>query len=314
MVTWACLQILTSLCVIFVLKQKQSPDGLSSTPMTHQNENNSEQHNNEDAHDNETSLSNGYNETKEVNEKTRLTESESKVPSESSGRATNKETENLPRPASYGEVYGREIMKIPDFWLLMVTFIIGSSLNRLVNNNVGTYLRSFHQESHLHLIMTSAPWTLIITKIIIGTVSDVYRDKIPRLLFLVVVVVINAPSYGAFIFLADNIYYLYYITYVSFLSYGIFFVIAPVLVAEYFGITYFSINYGAAFLADGCFALLLQFILGLLYDMNVTDVATHTCYGLHCYYVSSGILCGLSLLTLFTSVILFVRRQSAGFK
>ena len=99
--------------------------------------------------------------------------------------------------------------------------------------------------------------------------------------------VIKTPMYGVFIFVADSIVFMYFVAYMSFVSNGIYFLIGPLLIAEYFGDRYFGINYGATYLADGCFTLLLQFILGLLYDLNVTDRASHTCYGLNCYYVSS---------------------------
>ena len=114
--------------------------------------------------------------------------------------------------------------------------------------------------------------------------------------------VINTPSFAFFIFLADNVYFLYYVTYMVFVSYGIFYIICPVLIAEYFGVKYFAVNYGSSVFVLGVFTILLQLVLGGLYDMNVTDVATHTCYGLHCYYVSSWILCVLSIVTLIASV------------
>ena len=115
--------------------------------------------------------------------------------------------------------------------------------------------------------------------------------------------------YGVFIFVADSILFMYFVAYMSFVSNGIYFLIGPLLIAEYFGDKYFGINYGATYLADGCFTLFLQFILGLLYDLNVIDKSSHNCYGLHCYSVSSGILFALSIATLSTCVTLYMRRQ-----
>ena len=111
-----------------------------------------------------------------------------------------------------------------------------------------------------------------------GFVSDIYGGKIPRIIFLVLITIINTPLYCAFIFVADNIIFIYFVAYVSFVSNGIYFLIGPLLIAEYFGDKYFGINYGTTYLADGCFTLFLQFILGLLYDLNVIDKSSHNCY------------------------------------
>ena len=128
-------------------------------------------------------------------------------------------------------------------------------------------------------------------------------------MFLILIATIKPPLYCGFILVADNIIFMYFVAYVSFASNGIYFLIGPLLIAEYFGDKYFGINYGATYLADGCFTLLLQIILGLLYDLSVTDKTSHTCYGLHCYYVSSGILFALSIATLSTCVALYIRRH-----
>ena len=345
MVLWACLQALASLCFILLLKQKQT-DGSTSTSGTFKPSN--------ESNDRKSTKN-----TELANENSRLTECKK-------GSTNQDEEFNLRKNASlHGHAYGWEIMKIPDFWLLIATFIIGSALTKLFIFNFGTYLRSFKQEQHIHIIISTAPWCSLAVQIFVGFVSDIYVEKIPRLIFLVLITIFNTPLYCAFIFVADHIIFMYFVTYVSFASNGIYFLIGPLLIAEYFGDKYFGINYGATHfiggskggregrappgvqilsifmqffgkfgnfvcwrpppgswrpllgeildpplhLADGCFTLLLQFILGLLYDFNVIDKSLHNCYGLHCYYVSSGILFALSIATLSTCVTLYIKRH-----
>ena len=300
----ACVQANSSLCCIFILKQKEQPDGAaSSTSITHQTGNDqtdtdsSGQNKGHISREKEMDVYDTNSEHKDMhtaNEKTRLTETKS-------GPTNHERTQVI-------SIYGLEIMKLLDFWLLMISFIIGSSLTKLLISNFGTYLRSFQLEDHLHIIMTSGPWLLLAVKICVGLTSDLLADRVPRIAFFLIMAIINVPIYFAFIFRGDNVVLMYTVAYGAFISNGIYFLLGPVLIAEYFGVKYFGINYGAAYLADGLLTLLLQFILGLLYDVNVSDVATHTCYGLHCYYVSSGILCALSIVTLTSCILLFIRR------
>ena len=187
MILWACLQTLASLCCVFLRKQKLI-DGTSTTSgaLKSSHENNDRKSTDEMKESKMTT----HKVSKLTNENTRLTEHKPK--------STNQDKESsLGNVSLHGHVYGSEIMKIPYFWLLIATFIIGSALTEM-----------------------------------------------------------------------------------------------------------FIFN-----LADGCFTQLLQFILGLLYYLNVTGKTSHTCYGLHCYYASSGILFALSIATLSSCVTLYIRRQ-----
>ena len=288
-ITWACSQAVASICCIFVLKQKHKIDEVDSNSVTGQEKEIA----NVDSTEEQIF-------DQEANEKTRLTKTvTTQAANQSQGHFTSTQDLN-----------GWKIIKILDFWLFMIAFVIGSSLTKLFMSNIGTYLRSFKHEKHLNIIMSTGPWMLIVFKLIIGFISDIYVNKIPRLTFFIGVAVVNVPVFLAFIFQGDHIVFMYIVAYVAFISNGLYFLFGSVITADYFGVEYFAINFGSAYLVDGLLTLLLQFILGILYDANVSDVATHTCYGLHCYYVSSGILCALSIVTLATSVVLYIRRFS----
>ena len=257
-------------------------------------------------HRSETQSTNQETGFNTANEKTRLTEDKGNKlktvePSVESSSIVN-------HSSIYGHVYGWEIMRLPDFWLLIVPFVIGCSIDKVILFNTGTYLRSFKSEYHLHTLVAVAAWFLTISKIIVGLMSDLCIERIPRVMYMVVITLSSVPMYFAFLVLANSVIFLYIITFFSYISLGVLFVMGPVLIAEYFGVRHFAINYGSVLLVEGCFILLLQFVMGIIYDRNVTDVATHTCYGLHCYYVSTGLLCALSIVALVSSVTLCVRR------
>ena len=263
MILGACLQALGALCCIFLLKLRQ-PDGTvavstTSQPITPQD------------HVSETASTNQEKEFNTANEKTRLTED--KTNKLKSMEPSVKSASN--NSSSDGHVYGWDIMKLPDFWLLIVPFVIGCSIDKVILFNTGTYLRSFKAEHHLHTLVTVASWFLTISKVIVGLMSDLCIKRIPRVMYMVVILLLSVPLYFIFLVFADSIVFLYVITFFSYSSLGVLFVMGPVLIAEYFGVRHFGINYGSVLLVDGCFILLLQFVLGIIYDRNVTEVATH---------------------------------------
>ena len=169
---------------MFLLKYrtKDTAGGTSSTSVTNTEEMR-DQDTNIDAdstknQDDKNTKSSSFN---SPNEKSRLTDS---MAMKTTQKQDKTEDVRFKLDSSkYGHVCGWEIMKITDFWLLAIMFTLGTAVNKLVAVNVGTYLRSFRQEDHLHLIMTTAPWILVVVKIIVGTVSDLYREKIPRIFF-----------------------------------------------------------------------------------------------------------------------------------
>ena len=294
---------MASLCCIFLLKTKQVINDADTPVLTSQavREKRSEVTTQAEEGENADSASaSGQTSGKIANEKTRLIKTvTTQAANQSQGHFTS--TQNL---------NGWKIIKILDFWLFMIAFVIGSALTNLFMSNFGTFLISFNHEKHLNIIMSTGPWMLVAVKILLGFISDLYVHKIPRLTFIVAISMVNVPLYFTFIFLAHDIILLYIIAYATFVSNGLYFLFGSVITADYFGVDYFAINFGSAYLAGGLLTLLLQYTLGILYDANASDVATHTCYGLHCYYVSSGILCALSIVTLVTSVVLYVRRHS----
>ena len=288
MILQGCLQTLGSLCCIFLLKQRE-PDGAviactTSQPIKVQD------------HDSWNELTSQETELVSANENTCLTSS-------NQVKITEKTDQSQPH------IYGWEIIKVLDFWLLMETFVVGCAVAYVVVTNTGSYLRSLGEEQHLHKITTSAPWLFLTTKIFVGIISDMCIEKIPRIAFCIGISLINVHIYLMFAFYADRVEVMYFVTYFSFSSLGVFYVTGPVLVAEYFGVKQFAINYGSMLLFQGCVTLLLQFIYGILYDVNITDVSTQTCYGIYCFSVTSWMLCALSVVTFVTSVTLCVRRR-----
>ena len=235
-----------------------------------------------------------------ANEKTHLT------------KTISQDTSNIIQtgPESVNEAW--KMIKMLDFWLFGVTFVLGCSVGTVVSGNIGTYLRSFRQEEQLHKIMTIAPWCYLTVKIIVGFISDLLIDKIPRVWFWVFFSISRVVVFSIFVFYAEEIIMMHIVAYFSFALMGVIFITGPVLAAESFGLQYFAVSFGSILLIQGFFMLLIQFIFGLLYDMNVTDEATHTCYGMQCFFVTSCLLCVLSIITAVTSVALCLRRRKVG--
>ena len=164
MILQGCLQILGSLCCIFLLKQ-HDPDGAANASTTFKPIKAQDDHSWNEFTNQETELVS-------ANENTCLTSS-------NQTKITEKPDQSKPY------IYGWEIIKVLDFWLLMETFVVGCAVAYVVVTNTGTYLRSLGEEQHLNKITTSAPWLYLTTKILVGIISDMYIEKIPRIAFCV---------------------------------------------------------------------------------------------------------------------------------
>ena len=291
MILGAIFQVIGSLCCIYLL-QPRPPDGAGVKGVPYKSMSDEDDDSNES--------------------KEQITPSENSQLNQSYDKKATTQDESVQNETSIeGNSSRWEITKRLDFWLLMATFIIGGAIYNVFITNTGTYLRSFGKEQHLYLVMTIAPWFYSISTLFVGVLSDIYREKIPRIVFCIITALLSVPVYLIFIFYAYRVACVHTVTYFSYAALAVYFVIGPVLMAEYFGVKHFAVNFGSAQLGQGFATLILQYILGAIYDMNVSDVAIHTCYGLHCYYVSSGILCALSLVTLVTSITLYYIERTA---
>ena len=305
-------QFFGSLCCIFLLKQRP-PDyssldsnsvDMSQTTNNQDNKSNDastnqQPSNNQDSNSNNRSTNQETN-LSSANEKTQLTKN----------RSLNTLKLTKTEQKTSDQIWW--MVKTLDFWLFGVTFVLGCSIGTVVSGNIGTYLRSFRHEEQLHKIMTIAPWFYLTVKTSFGIISDLLVDRIPRIWFWIVFSTASFIVYALFIFYAEKTVMVHIVAYFSFSLLGIVYISGPVLAAEYFGVIGFPVNFGIILLIQGWFTLLLQFIFGLLYDMNVTDVATHTCYGMQCFFVTSCLLCLLSMVTVTTSVTLCVRRRKVN--
>ena len=138
-------------------------------------------------------------------------------------------------------------------WLLILPFVIGCSIDKVILFNTGTYLRSFKAERHLHTLVAVVSRFLAISNVIVGLMSDLCIERIPRVMYMVVILLLSSVLYLMFLVFADSTVFLYVITSFSYTSLGVLFVMGPVLIAEYLGVTYFGIDYGSVLLVDGCF-------------------------------------------------------------
>ena len=217
------------------------------------------------------------------------------------------------RSSYYGDVHGFNMMSVLDFWLLSVSFIISIATDKTFFMNIGTYLRSFGQEQHLTLLTVTGPLAALFTKLVIGPISDACLHMVSRIWFFIVPAIAKIIILIIFLFFGDHFSVMLLTSYTCYVTTGSMFAIGPILSGEYFGLQYYGRNFGTILFATGIFTVVLQVILGIVYDWHVNlsgsgDEAT--CLGLDCFRVSTITLTVLTAFILCTSLLLWKRTPS----
>ena len=214
------------------------------------------------------------------------------------------------RSSYYGDIHGFGMMNVLDFWLLSVSFIISIATDKTFFMNIGTYLRSFGQEQHLTLLTVTGPLVALVTKLVIGLISDACLHMVSRIWFFIVPAIVKVIILIIFLFFGDHLIIMFLTSYTCYVTLGSMFVIGPILSGEYFGLQYYGRNFGTILFATGIFTVVLHVILGIVYDWHV-DLSRSgdeaTCLGLDCFRASTITLTALTACILCTSLLLWKR-------
>ena len=217
---------------------------------------------------------------------------------------------NDDRSSYYGDIHGFGMMSVLDFWLLSVSFIISIATDKTFFMNIGTYLRSFGQEQHLTLLTVTGPLAALVTKLVIGPISDACLHKVSRICFFIVPAIVKIIVLITFLFFGDHFSIMLLTSYTCYVTMGSMFVIGPILSGEYFGLQYYGRNFGTILFATGIFTVVLHVILGIVYDWHVNLSDEATCLGLDCFRISTITLTVLTGFVLCTSLLLWKRAPS----
>ena len=150
-------------------------------------------------------------------------------------------------------------------------------------NNMVVFLESFNMMQHAWFVIYIGPFSSLIFRIVIGFISDLLVDYMPRGTMILLHIIIAIPVYIASAVHLGNILVISLSAIVVMLGTSIMFGLMPVILGEECGIQTLSRDWGIILAATGVACFLFQYLFGVFYDLaREGDVI---CYGQYCFVV-----------------------------
>lgn len=210
---------------------------------------------------------------------------------------------------SVPDLKGWELMKTSEFWLVALVTIFSISVDKTFFYNMGTYIRSFQMEEKEKLLLLGGPILAIIGKVTVGILVHVLQNKTQRMTFMCIAMFVRTITQGLFTVYGNKFSILCVTTISVYFCISIEFVLAPIIVMEYYGGKYYARNLGSLLFVSSLNVLLLEALLGFTYDASITGQNKFTCYGIHCFYVSNIVLLLLTMTSFCASLAVWYRRR-----
>ena len=207
----------------------------------------------------------------------------------------------------YGEYDLTKAMKTLDFHMFLWPCILSTSIAFMYSFSLPVFLKSFDL-THLQSLLISLGSILAgLCKMSSGFVSDFTLTYFPRLLYLIILLVLQTSSLILCIFVGEDIVVVIFTVLVQFVALGIFMVMIPMIMCDWYGVTHYASIWGAVMVLVGSGNLGMSYLMGALYDSKITD-GSNVCYGLKCFRITFFISTLLSALSLMSLSILYKRQ------
>ena len=206
---------------------------------------------------------------------------------------------------------GIGVMRLPAFHILSWCYLLSAVPQIAIFNNITTMATSFgHAGLAVSLPIYGPILGLLITPSV-GFVSDRTLKHVSRLMYVFIGQFPQFLLHILSIFCGDNWYILSGLVLSAFIQLGLHTAIIPTLITEYFGSHYFMRIWGAELLTSAILVMILNAIIGVLYQDAITDGGTD-CYGLVCFQISfilGSVMSGVSLLL--CGIMWYIERKKA---
>ncbi len=192
-----------------------------------------------------------------------------------------------------------QLLSYARFWCIALGVMMNSGLVTMHINNLTTYLAAFNLDEYAAIIPYINPIFSFLCKNIIGFVSDRLEQWVAKPWWLIAAYIAFAIVSVLAIFYLNTIAFvtIFYITVDA--SGSLCAVISKNLLITYFGIHAFPVGFGFAQGMTALTVILFQYVFGVMYDTQIVDDNTTSCYGLHCFTNSllmSAVVCVAALL------------------
>lgn len=223
------------------------------------------------------------------------------IPSDSPSTVENNEKE---------ELSPLELFRNIDFQLLTWIFSFVSSVGLVFVNNLTELGTTFKMGAYNPDLVLIIPITNAIVSVGIGVISDVYKQKIPRLfiftsasgIFILALILTMSFSVNSYAVLA-------FATTLCGIGIGLIWTMGTALMSELFSVKNMGRNWGIAIFLASIVGLAQQIAFGHIYDVNKANPGDLICYGIHCVLGGLGMSLGSAVISVLLGVVLIIKRR-----
>ena len=193
---------------------------------------------------------------------------------------------------------GIGVMRIPAFHVLTWCYLLSAVPQIAIFINITTMATSFGHTGLAVSLPIYGPILALLITLTVGFISDRTFKYVSRLIY---VFIGHFPQFLLFIvsiFCGDNSYILSGLVLSAFIQQGLHMAIIPTLITHYFSSHYFMRIWGAELLINAILVMILNTIIGVLYQDAIIDGGTD-CNGLVCFqnsFILGSVMSGVSLL------------------
>ncbi|VDI02489.1 Hypothetical predicted protein [Mytilus galloprovincialis] len=193
-------------------------------------------------------------------------------------------------------VTGLKLLLRFDYHFIAWSYIFCAGLQLMFQNNIQTYLKTFDLEEYTTLFGTVNPVCGVLSKFVVGFVSDMIVKKVPRVALLLIFNIVQTITLTLCIFFSDQFVMLVAALLVIGLANGAVWCLTPTMISEFYGLKYFGRNWGATIFGNAIGGFVVQQVYGWTYDNSIRIKGATDCKaGVHCFTWSFAMAAVLSL-------------------
>ena len=209
----------------------------------------------------------------------------------------------------HGEYSLYQAMKTADFHWIVWSCVMSQGVAFTYSYNIPVYLKSFELLSLQTPLLMAGPIMGAFSKMTFGLLSDLTLTRCSRVVYLVAI--LSSQTLGVLLnnFVGNQTAIVTLNTVVQFVTLAGVMAMAPIILSDFYGTTYFPSIWGTFNLFAGLANFVLSFSMGAFYDLEARD-GNDTCYGLKCFkviFIISSLLCVVSLIML---LVLYKRQET----
>ena len=196
-----------------------------------------------------------------------------------------------------------------DFLSFVLMFAFVSSVGLVYTNNITVASRSVGLNNHNDDLVIIIPITNAIVSASTGILSDILKEKIPRLVLVTGSCFLFVLSQLLIMIYAESLVVFVIATVCAGAGIGVVWSLSPTIMKEMFYVRNLGRNWGIALFFAALVAFASQETFGALYDNQLSSEGDEFCYGIECIRGGYAVFLGVAVTSALCGLVILLRQR-----